>query len=321
MKGPLVIYDPRDPYRYLYDVDDGKRMYCSYEPRTEIVFRRDNHHHPCRLVLFRCVSDMPNVLIVLSRYHNVSPVLNYIIGTSANSTLVNGLGRYAGGPKSDLAAVNVQYGKRYRFRLVAMSCDSNFIFSIDGHNFTVIEADGILTEPLLVDSIQMLAGQRYSIVLNATQPVDNYWIRALPNTPNATFVGGLNSAILRYSGAPSQDPTTNHTQSEAPFLEQNLHALSHPGAPGIPEYGKADINIQITAQNIGGVYYMNGARYRPPTVPVLLQIMSGAQQATDLMPNGSVVVLESNKVVELTMNTTGFGGPVSFILPPCPYRC
>lgn len=259
--------------------------------------------------VFRCVSDM--VLTVPSRYHIASPVLNYIVGVNAVSTVINGFGRYPGGPKTELAVVNVEYGKRYRFRLVAMSCDPNFLFSIDGHNLTVIETEGQLTEPLLVDSLQVFAGQRYSVIMNATQPVGNYWIRALPNTPNATFAGGLNSAILRYNGAPSQDPTTNHTTSRMPLLEQNLHALINPGAPGIPEYGKADINLEISANNIGGVFYMNGVRYRPPTVPVLLQILSGAQEATDLMPNGSVIVLQPNKVVELTMKTIGFGGPVS----------
>jgi FtsP/CotA-like multicopper oxidase with cupredoxin domain len=229
-----------------------------------------------------------------------------------DSTLINGLGRYAGGPESELAVINVEYGKRYRFRLIGMSCDPNFLFSIDGHNLTVIEADGELTEPLLVDSIQVFAGQRYSVIMNATQPVGNYWIRALPNTPNATFSGGLSSAILRYNGAPSEDPTTNNSTTVMPLLEQNLHALIHPGAPGIPEYGEADINIEISANNTGGgIYYMNGVRYQPPTVPVLLQILSGAQQATDLMPNGSVYVLGPNKVVELTMTIAGAGGPVS----------
>lgn len=238
-------------------------------------------------------------------------MLNYIVGVNANSTVINGLGRYTGGPTSELAVVSVEYGKRYRFRLVGMSCDPSFLFSIDGHNLTVIEADGQLTEPLIVDSLQVFPGQRYSVILNATQPVGNYWIRALPSTAGATFAGGLNSAILRYSGAPSQDPATTHTPSLMPLLEQNLHALIDPGAPGIPEYGEADINIEIAANNIGGVFYINGFRYRPPSVPVLLQILSGAQQATDLMPNGSVYVLEPNKVVELTVRTLGFGGPVS----------
>jgi len=249
----------------------------------------------------------------VSRYHIASPILNHILGVSVNSTLINGLGRYKGGPKSELAVINVEYGKRYRFRLVGMSCDPSFKFSIDGHNLTVIEADGILTESLLVDSLQVFAGQRYSVIMNATQPVGNYWIRALPSVFGSDFAGGLNSAILRYSGAPIQDPTSNNqTTGVMPLLEQNLHTLINPGAPGIPEYGKADINIEITAANIGGVYYMNGVRYRVPTVPVLLQILSGAQQATDLMPNGSVFVLEPNKVVELTMKISGSGGSVSF---------
>jgi len=93
--------------------------------------------------------------------------------------------------------------------------------SPSGHNLTVIEADGILTEPHVVDSLQVFAGQRYSVIMNATQPIGNYWIRALPNVPfGANFAGGLNSAILRYSGAPNQDSTTNHTTGVIPLLEQ-----------------------------------------------------------------------------------------------------
>jgi len=63
------------------------------------------------------------------------------------------MGRYTGGPRTELAVVSVEYGKRYRFRLVGMSCDANFLLSVDEHNLTVIEADGMLTEPLLVDSL------------------------------------------------------------------------------------------------------------------------------------------------------------------------
>ena len=55
---------------------------------------------------------------------------------------------------------------RYRFRLVSISCDPNHTFSIDGHNMTIIEADGVNTKPLTVDSIQIFAGQRYSFVVS-----------------------------------------------------------------------------------------------------------------------------------------------------------
>ena len=221
---------------------------------------------------------------------------------------------------TDLAVVNVECGKRYRLRLVAMSCHANFVFSIDNHDLTIIEADGQETEPLVVDSIQMFAGQRYSVILNANQPADNYWMRSLPDINNATFNGGQNSAILRYKGASVADPSTEQTNSTMPFVENNLHALVNPGAPGIPGYGMADINLRMMVNlTEGGVYLINGVEYKSPTVPVLLQILSGAQQATDLLPTGSVYVLEANKVVELTLVIGNESSPVTFmhIRIPC----
>ncbi|KAG1837084.1 Cupredoxin, partial [Suillus subluteus] len=57
------------------------------------------------------------------------------------------------------------------------------------------------------------------------------------------------------------------------------------------------------------IFYVNNVSFASPTVPVLLQILSRAQDASDLMPNGSVIILKANKVVELTLSTTGVGGP------------
>ncbi|KAG2153312.1 laccase [Suillus clintonianus] len=275
LRGALIIYDPEDPLSHLYDIDDET-----------------------------------TVITLADWYHEVAPVLSHFVTVNGNSTLINGLGRYQGGPTdTELAVVNVEYGKRYRLRIIGMSCDPNFIFSIDGHDLTVIEADGQLTEPLLVDSLQILAGQRYSVVLNANKPVGNYWIRALPNTGGSTFDGGQNMAILRYQGAPVAEPTTTQGTSTIPLLETNLHALINPGAPGIPGYGNADINLMMYVSKTNGIFYTNGVAFEPPSVPVLLQILSGAQDATDILPNGTVYVLEPNKVVELTMINGELHGP------------
>ena len=46
----------------------------------------------------------------------------------------------------------------YRFRLVSISCDPSFLFSIDSHQMTVIEVDGKNVQPLLVDSLEIYAG-------------------------------------------------------------------------------------------------------------------------------------------------------------------
>ena len=54
----------------------------------------------------------------------------------------------------------------YRFRLISLSCDPFYTFSIDGHNMTIIEADAVNTQPHTVDSIDILAGQRYSFIVS-----------------------------------------------------------------------------------------------------------------------------------------------------------
>ncbi|EED78978.1 hypothetical multicopper oxidase / laccase, partial [Postia placenta Mad-698-R] len=48
-------------------------------------------------------------------------------------------------------------------------------------------------------------------------------------------------------------------------------------------------------------FYVNNFSFTPPTVPVLLQILSGAYTAQELMPEGSVYTLPPNKVIQISM--------------------
>ena len=96
------------------------------------------------------------------------------------------------------------------------------------------------------------------------------------------------------------------------MLETNLHTLSNPGAAGKPVSGGADINLNLDiAFNFTGLdFTVNNATFQPPTVPVLLQILSGAKTAQDLLPTGSVYTLPPNKVVELSLPGGAPGSPV-----------
>ena len=260
------------------------------------------------------------VLTISDWYHNVSSQVT--LPSIADSTLINGLGRFSGGPASNLTVVSVSQGKRYRMRLISLSCDPFYTFSIDGHSMTVIEADGVNTQPLLVNNITIFAGQRYSFILNANQTVGNYWIRAEPRAgvdggiPG--YVGGINSAILRYSGAPVADPTTSiwSGSNVIPLQEGNLVPLANPTAPGKPVRGGADVNINL---NLGFIpsalqYTINNVSFIPPTTPVLLQILSGKTSAQDLLPQGSVYTLPPNKVIELSIPPgQAVGNPVSIL--------
>ena len=225
---------------------------------------------------------------------------------AANSTLINGKGRYPGGPAVPLAVIEVEPFKRYRIRIIGISCHPDFTFSIDGHELLVIEADRENTEPLLVDSIPIFARQRYSAILFADKPIGNYWVRAEPSAPRGPtgFEGGINSAILRYVGAPERDPETDMALSIRPLRETDLRPLG-PGktAPGLPWPGGADVVLnffqEVNASSFR--YKMNGVSWIPPSTPVLLQILSGARSGQDLLPKGSIYPLPPNKVIEISL--------------------
>ncbi|KAJ8093249.1 hypothetical protein PM082_020735 [Marasmius tenuissimus] len=258
LRGALVIYDPRDPHRDLYDVDDDTFS------------------------------------------------TTWVDLALPNATLINGKGRSVGGPPTPLTIVNVAHGQRYRFRLVAMACEVSYNFSIDGHAMTVIEADGHSHDPVTVDSVRLFAGQRYSVVVKADQPVGNYWIRANPNFPGTPgFDGGMNSAILRYRGAPASDPTSKEKDQPKQLQEQELHPTVNPGAPGKPEIDGADVNINLvfTFDNPTLTFFVNGKTMKFPDVPVMLQILNGETNVSKLVPEGSVYELPLNKTIQLSFPT------------------
>ena len=174
------------------------------------------------------------------------------------------------------AHFNVSRHISYRFRLVSISCDPSFTFSIDGHQMTIIEVEGTNVKPLTVDSIDIFVGMSASshlsccanrcrnrpallccrkkylfVLIQESRPhlslgycqptccqllyvsifLEFSWsdelqtgIRALP--PARDFTNNNNLAVLRYAGAPAQNPTvdpTNPPVSTAPLVETDLH--------------------------------------------------------------------------------------------------
>lgn len=277
LRGPLIVYDPADPHRRLYDVDD----------LTTLLQLGD----------WWQTSSLP----LLTRYEATG-----IVPVSDSGT-VNGIGRYQGGPAVPFAVTNVISGKRYRLRIINQSARNVFTVSIDNHPMTIIEADGVSTVPHTVDKIDMLAGHRYSVVIQANQPVANYWI-------NAPFVGGLPSrnlhqnatlsrSILRYKGAPIAEPTTPWTLGPADgvaLVEANLRPLVATVPP------PPDVNISLDLQVIAGtaIWNVNNISYLPPKVPTLNQVLAGATVAADFDPTENTFVLPAHKTIQIEFPPT-----------------
>ncbi|XP_061164932.1 uncharacterized protein LOC133173878 [Saccostrea echinata] len=129
------------------------------------------------------------------------------------SMLINGKGTFQAFTNVDNTTLytpremlSVEQGKRYRIRLISnglLECPIQF--SIDNHSLIIIATDGFPVQPITVQSLTVFAGERYDIVLHATQSVDNYWIRTRGEAL-CVFKKVHQEAILHYQGAEGNLP-------------------------------------------------------------------------------------------------------------------
>lgn len=103
---------------------------------------------------------------------------------------------------------HVTAGYRYRFRTI----NSGFLncpleISVDNHTLTVIASDGSYFEPVAVDTLVSYAGERFDFVVNADQPIYNYWVRIKGLMDcDERYNKAHQGAILRYAGAADVEP-------------------------------------------------------------------------------------------------------------------
>ncbi|KAH6682996.1 laccase [Halenospora varia] len=126
---------------------------------------------------------------------------------TADNALINGTMTSSHGGSYN--KVTLQKGKKYRLRLINTSLDNHFRVSLDNHNLTVVQADFVPTKPYVAETIFIAIGQRYDVIINANQDVDNYWFRAQVMTDcGGNANNGNIKSIFSYSGAANADPTS-----------------------------------------------------------------------------------------------------------------
>lgn len=105
---------------------------------------------------------------------------------------------------------NFVAGKRYRIRLVNGAADTHFRFTIDNHTLEVVANDFVPIVPFTTTSVSIGMGQRYDIIVTATESTGNFWLRAIPqeacsDNDNVDNILG----IVRYDSSSTEDPTTS----------------------------------------------------------------------------------------------------------------
>ncbi|KAG8167322.1 hypothetical protein KVR01_003011 [Diaporthe batatas] len=131
---------------------------------------------------------------------------------SVVSTTFNSTHRQTNTPEctgGEVYATSIKPGTTMRLRLINHSSYLSYWFSIDGHPLTIVEIDGVEVEPIVSRGVHVNIGQRYSVMIKATEKVGDYTIRSALEKdcflPYSTYTSsGLESVgyeargILRY---------------------------------------------------------------------------------------------------------------------------
>lgn len=88
--------------------------------------------------------------------------------------------------------VPVQPGKTYLFRLVNVAAFAGQYVWIEGHNISIVEVDGVYTEPAEASMIYISAAQRYSFLVTTRNDTSS----------NFAIVGSMDT--VSYGSAPTR---------------------------------------------------------------------------------------------------------------------
>jgi iron transport multicopper oxidase len=82
--------------------------------------------------------------------------------------------------------VSIEPGKTYLFRMVNIGAFAGQYVWFENHTMTIVEVDGIYTEPAEAQMIYISAAQRYSFLLTAKNETDT----------NYAFVGSMDTVSI-----------------------------------------------------------------------------------------------------------------------------
>ncbi|POS76161.1 multicopper oxidase [Diaporthe helianthi] len=130
-----------------------------------------------------------------------------VVSTTFNSTYQHKSTPECTGGK--VYTTSIKAGTTMRLRLINHSSYLSYWFSIDSHPLTIVEIDGVEVEPIVSQGVHVNIGQRYSVIISATEKVGDYTIRSSLEKdcflPYSTYTSsGLESigyearGILRY---------------------------------------------------------------------------------------------------------------------------
>lgn len=198
----------------------------------------------------------------------------------------------ASNPECAPYALTVVPGKTYRLRIGSLTALSALSFEIEGHNMTVVEADGHYVEPFVVKNLFIYSGETYSVLIKADQdPSRNYWaaskIVSRPSNTSAAL------AILNYypnhprRNPPTPPPPGPHWDDRPPRLSQSSAIKARRGFIHAPPMASDRTIVMLNTQNtVAGLrrWSVNNVSFNLPHTPYLVAFKHNLLHAFEQRP-------------------------------------
>ncbi|KAE9369132.1 multicopper oxidase [Stipitochalara longipes BDJ] len=267
LRGPLIIHDPKAPFAY----------------DEEVVLTLSDWYHTQAPYLIQYFQSSLN-----ENLHGGSEPV-------PNATLIN---------EAQNVHIPIKANKAYLFRIINMGGFAAQYFQFDQHDMTVVEIDGVYTQPHRVNQIFLTAAQRYSVIVHSkSNTKQNFAIIASMNddmfdpgvTPND--IDQSCNAWLIYDNTkplppplkPIDDDVTQQSEDDTVFVPLDNRRPFGPVAKQIP----LAVNFSANAQNQNRGSF-NNISYVAPQVPTLYTALSAP---ADLVNNPLIYGANTNPIV------------------------
>ncbi|KAI1388946.1 multicopper oxidase [Hypoxylon trugodes] len=279
LRGAFIIHDPKFPFQ----------NYSGYDNDEYILTISDWYHDQ--------MADLLPTFINKGNPTGAEPVPNSVLWNDTYSL-----------------NVIVRRDTTYLFRVMNIGAFAGQYIWFEGHNMTIIEVDGVYTQPTEVEMIYLSAAQRCSFFIKTKDNDDaNFpFVASMDTSLFDTMPDDLNwnaTAWLTYN---LQKPF-----NDAAFLDElnnfdDITLVPYDNQTLLKEPTK-NIELNVIMDNLGdGANYafFDNITYKAPKVPSLYTALSAGDLATNPTVYGSYThsfVLEKDEVVQIVVNNLDTG--------------
>ncbi|KAK7977807.1 multicopper oxidase [Apiospora saccharicola] len=278
LRGPFIVHDPKSPFAGQYD--------------EELVLSVSDWYH--------------------EQIHNLLPAFI----SKGNPTGAEPVPNNALFNETQNLKVPVQPGKTYLVRMVNIGAFAGQYVWFEGHNMTIVEVDGVYTQPAEAEMIYMTAAQRYSFLLttkNETKAnyafsgsMDTTLFDTIPDDLNWNVTGWL----VYDDSEPFPEPAVIEGDEFNAFDDMELVPFDNQTLLGEPDQ---TIQFDVIMDNLGdGANYafFNNITYTAPKVPTLYTALTSGELANDATVYGEFTnshVLQKDQIIQIVVNNLDTG--------------